>query len=263
MTKIIGPEAETKPRKKVLYFCDESSQNDDTYMAVAGIAVAQDAVPYILWRMKEIRDQYAGEKYLKPGSSEIKWKNAKYVGGMIHEGYIRLLFELVNEGRVHFHIRFSRMDEYDHKLSGPRKRLDTVSKAFYMLLLHRPVAFYGRKADLYIYPDDGSCTRLLPKQIHALNRDFSTPPVKLTQTRDSNKEPLLQLLDCTLGALAAIRNGRHENGDMGETKRRLCALAFELTKWPSIDGNCWKDKKFLNRWNTTPSIKIERHGRRG
>ena len=69
---------------------------------------------------------------------------------MVHEGYIRLLFELITENRLHFHIRFSRMDEYDHRRSGPRRKLDTVSKAFYQLLLHRPVAFYGKDVDLYV-----------------------------------------------------------------------------------------------------------------
>ena len=228
-------------------------------MAIGGIAVAREAIPVIISRMKPICEQYG-----KTG--EVKWKNAKYCGGMVHEGYIRLLFDLVKEGRLHFHIRFSRMDEYDHKLSGPRRKLDTVSKSFYQLLLHRPVAFYGKYADIFIYPDDGSCTRLLPDQLGALNWEggitYSVSPVKEIQPRSSEREPMLQLLDCTLGALAAYRNERHLNPDISETKKRLSALAFQLTKWPDISGSCWKDKKKLNRWNVTPKIKVEGRGRR-
>lgn len=224
-------------------------------MAVGGIAVAREAIPYILGRMKPICEQYN-----KTG--EVKWKNAKYCGGMVHEGYIRLLFDLIKEGRLNFHIRYSRMDEYDHKLSGPRRKLDTVSKSFYQLLLHRPIAYYGHKADLYIYPDDGNCTRLLPDQIGALHYESKRMCIKEIVTRSSEREPMLQLLDCTLGALAAYRNDRHLKPEISATKKRLSVLAFELTKWPDITGSCWIDKKKLNRWNVTPKIKVEGRGRR-
>lgn len=248
------------PVKVLHYFCDESSQSDDTFMAVAGVAVAREAIPYILEKMNAIR-----QKFGKQG--EVKWKNAKSRNGVVHEAYIRLLFDLIAEGRLHFHIRFSRMDEYDHKLSGPRRRIDTVSKAFFQLLLHRPMAFYGPKVDLHIFPDDGCCTEELPGQLEALNRaaldSYSARPAKVIQPRASDKEPLLQLLDCTLGALAAYRNGRHELSEISEVKRRLAVLAFELTKWPDITGNCHKGKKKTSRWNSVPSIKSNGRDQRG
>lgn len=240
------------PRPQILYFCDESSQSDDTYMAVGGIAVSKDAIPYIISKMTDIRTEFGKQ-------GEVKWKNAKSRSGVVHQAYIKLLFSLIQEGRLHFHIRFSRMDEYDHKLSGSRKRIDTASKAFYQLLLHRPMAYYGKDVDLYVYPDDGDCTVQLPDQIDALNWEasaaYSARPVKIIQPKSSAREPMLQLLDCTLGALAAYRNGRHENPDISEVKRKLAALAFEQTRWPDITGNCWKDKKKLNRWNAIPKIK--------
>lgn len=248
------PTAEEKPRKQILYFCDESSQSDDTYMAVAGIAVAREAIPYILRKITDIRTSYGKQ-------GEVKWKNAKSRNGLVHEAYIKLLFDLVDEGRLHFHIRFSRMDEYDHRRSGPRRKIDTVSKAFFQLLLHRPVAFYGAEADLYIHPDDGDCTKQLPDQINALNfvgrrMCGAHNIVKLVQPRSSEREPMLQLLDCTLGALAAFRNGRHEKDGISDTKKRLATLAFELTGWPDIHGSCWQKKK-LNRWNAVPKLKKE------
>ncbi len=222
-------------------------------MAVGGIAVARKAIPYIIGRMQTIRDEFNKQ-------GEVKWKNAKSRNGVVHEAYIRLLFELIDEGRLHFHIRFSRMDEYDHKLSGPRRKIDTVSKAFYQLLLHRPVAFYGNEVDIHIYPDDGDCTRLLPENLGALNWDAGDSykvinAVKEIQPRCSEKEPMLQLLDCTLGALAAYRNDRHRREDISEVKKKLAVLAFELTKWPDITGNCWRTKRKLSRWNAVPKIK--------
>lgn len=221
-------------------------------MAVAGIAVAQERVPEILKQMTDIRTAF-GKK------GEVKWQNARSRNGQVHEAYIRLLFALVGQGHLHFHVRFCRMDEYDHRLSGPRNRIDTVSKSFFQLLLHRPIAFYGSDADLYIYPDDGDCTRLLPDQMGALNYMGkrlckADNIVKAVQPRSSEREPMLQLLDCTLGALASVRNARHENADASETKKRLSALALELSGWPDVTGNCWDVKK-LNRWNAVPRFK--------
>lgn len=221
-------------------------------MAVAGIAVNRDAVEYILGRMTEIRTRYGKQ-------GEVKWKNAKSRNGVVHEAYIRLLFELIDMRRLTFHIRFSRMDEYDHKLSGPRRKIDTVSKAFFQLILHRPVTFFGAEADLFIHPDDGDCTSALVDQMGALNwvgrRMCGVPNVvKKVQQRSSEREPMLQLLDCTLGALAAYRNGRHEMDGISDTKRRLAILAFELTGWPDITGSCWQQKR-LNRWNAVPKFK--------
>ncbi|WP_269085412.1 DUF3800 domain-containing protein [Agrobacterium tumefaciens] len=237
----------------MLYFCDESSQDGDTYMAVAGIAVAREAIPIIVGQIMEIRERFG-----KRG--EVKWKNAKSRSGVVHEAYIKLLFALVNEGRLHFHVRFSRMDEYDHKRSGARKKIDTVSKAFFQLLLHRPVAFYGSEADIFIHPDDGDCTSELVNQMGALNfvgrrMCNASGIVKLVQPRSSEREPMLQLLDCTLGALAAYRNGRHEKAQISDVKKKLAVMAFEMTGWPDITGNCWKDKRKLNRWNAVPRFK--------
>lgn len=222
-------------------------------MAVAGIAVAREAIPIIVGQITEIREQFGKQ-------GEVKWKNAKSRSGVVHEAYIKLLFELVNEGRLHFHVRFSRMDEYDHKRSGPRKKIDTVSKAFFQLFLHRPVAFYGSEADIFIHPDDGDCTSELVNQMGALNfvgrrMCNASGIVKLVQPRSSEREPMLQLLDCTLGALAAYRNGRHEKAQISDVKKKLAVMAFEMTGWPDITGNCWKDKRKLNRWNAVPRFK--------
>ncbi|MEY9198429.1 hypothetical protein ABIA16_003545 [Sinorhizobium fredii] len=217
----------------------------------------------MLERMRQIKERHG-----KTG--EVKWKNAKSRRGRVHREYIDLLFEMVEMGRIHLHIRFSRMSEYDHKLSGPRRKVDTVSKAFYQLLLHRPLKFYREKADIYIYPDDGECTIDLPNNIGALHREewrmtgengYNGNAVRCITPRSSEREPMLQLLDVTLGALAAYRNGRHLDPEISQTKRELAIYAFEKTGWPDIEGSCNKRKRKLSRWNVIPSLKKEKGGR--
>lgn len=223
-------------------------------MAVAGIAINKNAVPEIVRTLAEIKRPFP-----KPG--EVKWSNAKSFGGKVHRLYINYLFDLIRAGRAHFHIRFSPMNEYDHSLSGARKRIDTVSRAFYQLILHRAVRFYGNKCDINVYPDDGECTERLPEFIAALGNDErrlfqrnNRSSVNLIQPRCSATEPLLQLLDVTLGALSAYRNRRDLVTGASLIKRNLAHHAFSMTGWPDITGNCWQRDIKLNRWNVTPKF---------
>lgn len=106
-------------------------------------------------------------------TSEIKWNNVKPRRDNGHFAYADLLKELVIAGNAHFHIRFQRMEDWDHKRSGPRRKTDTVSHAFYQLSLHRPVKFYGGKADIHIRPDAGDCTEKLHEYMGKMNTEAS------------------------------------------------------------------------------------------
>lgn len=192
-------------------------------------------------------------------SGEIKWKNAKSYGGRAHRSYVDYLFLLIAENKAHFHIRFSRMDEYDHSLSGERRKIDTVSKAFYQLLLHRAYRCYGERA-IFVHPDDGEYTEQLPSQIGALNHQglakFGGMPLGAVQEitpRSSKSEPMLQLLDVPLGALAAIRNERHTRAGYSAVKRELAEYVLGKTGWSTTLGNSAKGQWTLNRWNARPS----------
>lgn len=248
-------EANAPARTSLVYFTDESSQTDETFLAVGGLAVPRPYIPGIVADLEAIK-----AKYGKTG--EVKWKGAKFKGGMVHRGYLDTLFDLIASGRAHLHLRFSRMSDYDHRLSGERRRVDTVSKAFYQLLLHRGVAYYNELCDIEIVADDGHCTALLPGMLKGLHTDEKKrydrgfePSVKRIVQRSSEAEPMLQLLDVALGALSSFRNERHLRDDTGRIKRELAEHAFTRTGWPSIDGNCPAGKRECVRWNVTPSIK--------
>lgn len=240
---------------KLYYFCDESSQVNDDWLAVGGIAIMKSAIPRIVSDLQLIKAQ-AGK------TGEVKWENAKSYGGRVHRGYVDYLFLLVEKNHAHFHIRFSEMNEYDHGLSGPRKKIDTVSKSFYQLLLHRPVRYYHNRVRIAVYPDDGCCTEQLATKLPALRNDGHNKfgargrtCVDRIETRASKSEPLLQLLDVTLGGLAAYRNGRHLIEGYSPVKRELAEYIFSKTNWPDITGSCWRSKRKCNRWNVTPKLK--------
>lgn len=237
----------------IFYYCDESSFHD-THMAVGGLAVHEDAIPCILGEIAKINDDCNV-------INEVKWENAKKRRANTHMYYIDLLFRLIKEGRAHFHIRFAPFNEYDHSRSGTLRRIATVGKMHYQLLLHRALRFYGSSSDLVIHPDNGDCTAELPNLVGALNFDgrtklgFDRAPIKLIECRNSEFEPMLQLLDVTLGALTAHRNERHKNPITSEVKKELAEYTFGKTELLSLDRSSPLTAKKINVWNVRPMWK--------
>lgn len=237
-------------RKKVIYFCDETSHIDDVYMAVGGIAINLNSIAEIESELTEIRNRFHIGK-----TREIKWNNAKARRNVVHFEYAELLYRLVQENRLHFHIRFQKIGDWDHEKSGPRRKTDTVSRAYYQLLLHRPVGFYGKSADILVRPDNGECTEKLKDYVGHLNSEARSKkgclssPIHSVECRDSKQTHGLQLLDVTLGALAALRNERHLRPELSSVKKELAEHVFHL--WGELDltkSSPLSSKKF-NVWN--------------
>lgn len=232
---------------KVFYFCDETSFHDPQ-MAVGGIAVTSDEI-------NKVRDEIHALNEKNKVISEVKWETAKKRRQNVHQAYIEYLFDLTETNRAHLHVRFAPFDQYDHKKSGRNARLDTVGKMHYQLILHRPLKYYGDDWDLHIYPDNGVCTEKLPSMKDSLNLNHEKRPIKHIECRDSAKEPILQLLDVTLGALASYKNKRHERDGANEVKTELAALVLKKTGLPSLDRSTGMSARRFNLWNVTPKWK--------
>jgi uncharacterized protein DUF3800 len=153
-------------RPQLLYFCDEAGTADDEYLAVGGIAL-------LAARANDIRAFLMDVARQCNVTREIKWSNTTDRRDSVHRAYVDYLFSLIEDKQVHFHIRFSKMSDYDHRLSGARRKIDTVSKAYFQLLLHRPGRFYCRACDIFVYPDKGECSELLSSYRGRLNANCS------------------------------------------------------------------------------------------
>jgi len=190
----------------------------------------------------------------KKARGEIKWQNTRSRGVEVRKAYIEYFLELLAANKIHFHIRFSPMNEYDH--GGERRIFDTVSKMFYQLLLHRPVRHYGKTCQINIRPDNGECTRLLPGLKEALQIDGQLKYRTILDCindivpLDSKSEPLLQFLDVPVGALTAYRNERHLMAHMGEPKRNLASFAYEHFG-KDLTAN-YDDGSRFSIWNVIP-----------
>jgi hypothetical protein len=194
-------------------------------------------------------------------TSEVKWEKARQRRDDVYRAYIDLLASLVAHKQAHLHLRFSPIAEYDHSLSGPRKHADTVGKAFYQLLLYRTGRYYSQSCKIVVRPDNGPCTEYLPKMLPGLVADCgvrfgpSETGFASISPADSVSEPILQLVDVTLGALTCIRNGNHENGTVGGYKADLATYALKAFGLDRVDSNSPIEQRHLNVWDVVPSIK--------
>jgi len=237
-------------RPQLLYFCDETGTVDDEYLAVAGVAIRAERANAIRSYLRDLCQSCNVTR-------EIKWSNTRARRDNVHRAFVDYFFSLIEDNQAHFHIRFSRMSDYDHTLSGHRRKIDTVSKAYFQLLLHRPGRFYSRLCDIFVYPDKGECTERLWQFRQSLNTNCQSRygilgSFKHIEARDSRNEIILQMLDVVLGALSSVRNGRHEAAGAAPAKAELAAYTLSKTNLLSLGGNSIRTERKLSVWNATP-----------
>lgn len=234
--------------KELIYFCDESSfmAREET-MAVAGLALPRKNLPEVLERISKIPT--GGFR------DEVKWQTTKAWNLEFRKAYVDCLAALIDARLANFHIRFAQFAAYSH--DGPRRRFDTVSKMFYQLLLHRALRHYGSEYKILIKPDDGECTSQLKQFAQALAMDgqlrYRSHPQCIDDIvcSNSNREPMLQLLDVTLGALTAFRNNRHLVEGASASKAALAQHTIAALGIKDINKN-YDDGRRLSVWNVIP-----------
>ncbi|WP_297515610.1 DUF3800 domain-containing protein [uncultured Caulobacter sp.] len=238
-----------KPGAKVVYyFCDESSYVTDEFMSVGGLAVPDYNLARIVADLHAIKNS-------KGGPSETKWNSVKSRRDSAHKAFVDYFRAGLEAGDFHFHVRFAPFSEYDHKISGPKQRIDTTSKMHFQLLLHRAIRFYGKHYKLRIRPDNGDCTSALVDQISKLHTWGATnygckhDCIENIEPRDSKREVMLQLLDVPLGAFTALRNQRELIG----AKRELADYVQAAFPSVNLKNSTHMEAMKFNVWNVKPS----------
>jgi hypothetical protein len=236
------------PLKHRYYFCDESSFINDEFMGVAGLVIHEGSIPSLTDELAKIR------KANRATRGEIKWNNTSKNEKQARIDFIDYFWFLSDQRRADFHIRFAPFDQYDHD-DFKGRRFDTTSRMFYELLLHRAVKHYGKWDRLFIRPDNGDCTSILPHLKAGLNADgvrrYRTNPqcVDSITCLNSEEEPILQLLDVVLGAFTALRNNRALTGP----KRDVADHALKTLQIRGHDlHTMYSGTRSFSIWNVIP-----------
>jgi hypothetical protein len=221
-------------------------------MGVAGLAMRPARAKEVIADIHTINKDYGV-------TSEVKWNTAKARRKDVYKAYIDLLFALISTNSAHLHIRFVPMHMYAHNISGSRNYVDTISKQFYQLFLHRAARYYGEHCKIMIRPDKGDCTSYLPKIMDGLNHESQAKfrllfePFTNIEPRESQDEPILQLLDVTIGAMCAARNGTPLNGALGSYKCGLVEYALLNLSPRHIGESTPIKERQISLWSVKPS----------
>lgn len=237
------------------YFCDESSFFvGEKFMGVGGLAIRKENIPIVNKRLREIRAE-------KKALGEIKWRSTSRLNVGARIAYVDYMAELIQKNCAQLHIRLSPWAEYNH--DGPRREFDTVSKAYYQLLVHRAARYYGKEYKIRVRPDDGECTAGLERFGYYVGNEagarYGVDPCCIEDIvcLSSENEPLLQFLDVSLGALTACRNGRHVDEAAAKHKRDLANHAlksFAQFGLKETIADCDNGNRF-SIWNVRPLMK--------
>lgn len=221
-------------KEDLQFFSDSSSHRGHRYMVVGGIVLRPNRTSQLKADMQAIKDSVRmGPK------SEFKW--SAYKNGERKKAYfalVDLFFEMVSQGRMHFHTLICDFTEFDHKHDDPSGAKDTfksVNKLYYQLLVHQICRRYGKAHKIAMYPDHGNdsaevinfresvCKAAYFKygcQFGSLAKIHPYPSAQMLP---------LQLADVILGSIAAVR----ENRKLNKNKSELAA--YILNKAPVKD----------------------------
>ena len=139
----------TEIATKLAFRCDSSSHRDHEYMVVGGIAFKTNRYHEIAVAIRQIKE-------VSDLKSEMKW--SKFRGGYRGIAYfalVDLFFQLISEGKIHFHCIVAKFGEFSHKSFGGSGPESSVNKLYFQLLVHKICKQYAKDCYIYVYPDRG------------------------------------------------------------------------------------------------------------
>lgn len=189
---------------------------------------------------------------------ELKW--TKVTNGKVDE-YKRLVeyfFAMNNVNQCQFYAIVFDSHKWKHKKYNDGDGDKGLSKLYYQILLHRFAKHCAKHGDLYVRLDKRNSSTSLHDLRGMLNnasaRDYgiATSPFKVVESADSKECDILQLNDVILGAVCAVRNGKHILETTRESKREIGKLVLEKSGLRTFDTNSPKGNYRFSIWNMQP-----------
>lgn len=234
-----------------IFVADESGISNDRWTVVGGLCMHRNTVETV---------QQSLQKYRKDHNmrAELKWSRVSNGKAAEYEALVDYFFALNNTNRIQFHAIVFDSWAANHRKYNDGDRDKGVSKLYYQLLLHRFLRTCGNHGTLYARLDKrNSSTRLedLRKMLNAAAaRDLglTDSPLKQLVSIDSKQCDVLQLNDVILGAVCAVRNGRHLLAGGRAAKRHIANAVLEKSGLETFDKSTPARIKNFSIWNMTP-----------
>jgi hypothetical protein len=208
------------------FFADESSQSGCRYMLLSGIVIDDTDLEATRKALKAVQ-----EKHKTLGT--MKWGKVSQSKLHVYRDYCDLFFKLSSSDTMHFHSVTIDTSELDHKSYNAGNAEIGFSKFIYQLLV-KIARLYATENVLYVWLDRRKTKQSLNELQEIVNNglakhwNLTNKPVRRIVFRETEDEPILQINDVLLGALAARCNGHHAIPGASPAKAELSAYILKL-----------------------------------
>ncbi|MEW6598297.1 MAG: hypothetical protein AB1429_12465 [Pseudomonadota bacterium] len=190
--------------------------------------------------------------------SELKWSKVSNQKEVEYRWLVDYFFALNSSNSLQFHCIIFDSHQWGHKRYNDGDADVGLSKLYYQLILHKFVRLYGPLGSLYVCMDHRHSSTSLNDLRNMLNaaaaRDHGLGhnPLKQLVSKHSHDSDLLQLNDVILGAVCAVRNGKHLLADYRKSKRIIAMEVLEKSGLLSFDRDSHRDISRFTVWNMRP-----------
>lgn len=208
--------------------------------------------------LKEVYDSIKGFRETHNMHSELKWSKVSNQKLEQYMAFVDLFFSLNSVNRIQFHSVIFDSHQANHVRYNNGDSDIGLSKLYYDLIFHKFIKRCGRDSTLFACLDHRISSTSLHDLKAMLNataaRDcgFGHRPLKQIESRDSKKDSVLQMNDVILGAVCAIKNGRHLLIGTREAKRELAKYVLAKSGIHSFDGDTPINMNRFTVWNKRP-----------
>lgn len=232
------------------FFCDESSHSTDRFMIIGGIAVRSGRDEDIRREVKKVflKHNHALEK-------EIKWSKFRRHQLAMYEELVEVFFSFLYRQLLHYHVLIFDTHKIDRRNYQGASKDGVLNRMYYQIFLHRCLRNYGRKCDIWLFPDQSHSLIELPTFRDTLNseanRKFSCEdyPVRNVQLVSSDEEQIMQLNDIIVGAIGFIKNQRYARSQVAAHKLKVAEMVRHSFNVDNYDFNTRFGERIFTLWN--------------
>jgi hypothetical protein len=235
------------PSQNLVFFADEACISQDRFTIVGGVCIHRNVIATVRKQLLAYRENYGMH-------AELKWSKISNQKADEYKALVDYFFWLNSKNIIHFHTLIFDSHKANHSRYNNGCRDTGLSKLYYQLILHKFCGLY-RHGDMAVCLDHrNSKTRHedLKKMLKsgvAKKLGVSESPIKQIVSADSKNEDILQMNDVILGAVGAVRNGKHKAVGGRAAKADLANYVLTKSGLETFDANSPRHAKVFTVWN--------------
>jgi hypothetical protein len=238
------------PEQDYLFIADEAGISKDRFTVVGGICLHKSVVEGVYKTLQNYREAFNMK-------AELKWQKISNQKLAEYQALVDYFLALNSSNKIQFHSIIFDSHEWNHKKYNDGEADYGLSKLYYQLILRKFVCRCAGSGSLYVCLDHrNSKTSLIDLQrminAAALRDHGHHQPLKQLVSKVSHDDDLLQLNDVILGAVCAVRNGKHLLADTRTSKKTIAACVLEKSGLKSFEQDSHRDIHRFTVWNMRP-----------